>query len=546
MTMRERNVRTALMCLASFALAFFFAVVPVGTTAATDGSIAGMVTDDAGKPLRGATVTAAVDNMSVSRFSDATGKYRIEGLKPGNYNISATAYGFEVKSVPKEIGSGPSDLAFSLKARWNPSTISSAEYISAYGNDKDVHNIEGNCTGCHNFSWIMRRRGQTAAEWESFIPQMSPRQLFVTPRFSPDELKDISVSLEKVFGPDSPLPTKEQVRHVDISDEALNSTFRMYTPPTKNIAHSLVVAPNGLVWFTEHDNYSNKITSFDPRTSEFQEYPIPTPKSGDHNPWVARNGMIWVSENAAHKLAMLDPQTGKITEYIPPDGSGTHTLREDLQGNIWASGGKMTKFDIQTKKFTVYDTPSTYDIAVDAHNNVWGASSSNARSKGMLARIDAKTGDLKVYPVPGATFMRGIEGDNQDNIWFGDVTEPQARQVQREDRADDVLPAADAGLQHLRNRHRQEDRENLDGGLSGRECDPIRPGHWEIHGIPVPIADSDDPVFRRRRSRPDLVHGLRERPHRSPRHGGIEIVIGRPALEMICKSVSTAQYIFLA
>ncbi len=316
---------------------------------------------------------------------------------------------------------GPADAAFTLKAHWNVANISTAEFVSAFGNDKDVHKIEGACTVCHNFSWIMRRRGQTAAEWEDFIPQMSPRQLFVTPHFSPDELKDISVSLEKVFGPNAPIPTKEQVHHVEMSDEALNSTFRIYTPPTHIITHSLVVAPNGLVWFTEQDNFSNKIASFDPRTSEFQEFEMPTAKSGPHNPWVARNGTVWISENAAHKLAMLDPQVGKVVEYTPPDGAGTHTLREDLDGNVWASGAKMTKFDVKTKRFTLYDTPSTYDIAVDHDNNIWGAACMDARTPGMLARLDAKTRDLKIYPVPNATFIRGIEVDAQNNIWFGDV-----------------------------------------------------------------------------------------------------------------------------
>jgi virginiamycin B lyase len=422
MSNHKRTICAAFLGLAGLGLALWLAIAPNGTVAAaTQGSITGVVTDDAGKPIRGAAVTAKIDNMSVSRYSDASGKYSLDGLKPGNYSISATSYGYETKSVNKEIGGAPSDVAFSLKQHWDPSIISTAEYISAFGNDKDVHKIEGTCTVCHNFSWIMRKRGQTASEWEDFIPNMSPRHLFVTPRLSPDQLQDISVSLEKVFGPDAPLPTKEQVHHVEISDEALNATFKIYTPPTHIIAHSIVVAPNGLAWFTEQDNFSNKIASFDPRTSEFQEFEMPTPKSGPHNPWVARNGMIWISENAAHKLAMLDPQTGKITEYTPPEGAGTHTLREDLDGNIWASGARMTKFDVQTKKFTVYDTPGTYDIAVDHENNIWGAACLDALTKGMLARIDAKTGDLKIYPVPNATFLRGIEVDAQDNVWFGDV-----------------------------------------------------------------------------------------------------------------------------
>jgi virginiamycin B lyase len=418
MTKRKLNIWVVLLGMASFGLALWFVVLASGTVAAaSEGSVTGIVTNEAGKPLRGAPVTAKVENMSISRYSDGSGKYQITGLKPGNYSISATAYGYESKSVEKEIGAGPTEVGFNLKPRWNPTLISTAEYVSAFGNDKDIRNIEATCTGCHNFSWIMRRQGQTAAEWEDFIPQMSARNLFVTPKLHPAQLKDISVSLEKYFGPDSPVPTKDQVHHVEISDEALNLTYRMYAPPTHNIDHSLNVGSKGQIWFTEFDNFSNKIASFEPLTQEFQEYAMPTPKSGPHNPWVARNGMVWVTENAAHKLAVLDPKTGKITEYTPPQGAGTHTLREDSQGNIWTSQ-KITKFDIQTKKFTVYDTPSVYDVAVDAHDNAWGGSG----AKGSLVRVDSRTGDVKLIPVQGgASFIRGVEVDAQNNVWFADV-----------------------------------------------------------------------------------------------------------------------------
>ena len=172
MSKQKRNLWVRLLAVACFSLALWLAVVPSGVVAAaSEGSIAGTVTDDAGKPLRGAPVTAKLDNMSVSRYTDASGKYLITGLKPGSYKISATAYGFGSKTVDKEISTSAADVAFSLKPNWNPTQISTAEYISAFGNDKDVRNIEANCESCHNFSWIMRRRGMTAEEWKQFIPR---------------------------------------------------------------------------------------------------------------------------------------------------------------------------------------------------------------------------------------------------------------------------------------------------------------------------------------------------------------------------------------
>jgi virginiamycin B lyase len=265
----------------------------------------------------------------------------------------------------------------------------------------------------------MRRRGQTAAEWEDFIPRMSPGDLFITPGtyMTPETLHDISISLEKVFGPDSPVPTRDQVHHVEISDEALHATFRYFTPPTRNYAHSVSVGSDGKPWFTEFDNIANRVASFDLATQQFHEYEIPTTKAMPHNPWVARNGQVWVTEAMANKLAVIDPETGKVKEFSAPAGAGTHTLREDSAGDIWASGSKKSlRFNPRTQKFDTYDIAG-YDLAVDSHNNGWSTNG----PKGTIDRVDPKTGQIKRYPVPGATFMRGIEVDAQDNVWFGDV-----------------------------------------------------------------------------------------------------------------------------
>jgi virginiamycin B lyase len=412
-----QNLCAGLLAVACLSLVLWLVFVPGRVVAAaSEGSIAGMVTDDTGKPVRGAAITAKIDNMSVSRYTDTSGKYLITGLKPGRYKVSVTAYAFGSKTVDKDISTGAADVAFSLKPNWNPSQISTAEYISAFGDDKDVRNIEANCESCHNFSWIMRRRGMTADEWRQFIPNMGT--IFFIPELSDVQLDDISLSLEKVFGPDSAVPTQEQVQHVDVSDEALHATFRYFTAPTKNFTHSLSIAADGKVWFTEFDYISNRVGSFDPAKQQFQEYQSPTPKSVPHNPWVARNGQVWFSELKGRKLSVIDPETGKLTEYPVPDKAGIHTVREDSQGNIWTSGN-VTRFNPHTQKFTVFGTSSTYDVALDAHDNAWGASGDD---KPGLFRVDSKTGNIKLYPVPDMKSVRGIEVDAQQNVWFGDVT----------------------------------------------------------------------------------------------------------------------------
>lgn len=68
MTKQKPNICVALLETASFVLALWIVAFPGKTvSAASNGSIAGVVTDDVGKPIRGAAVTVNLDKMSVPR-----------------------------------------------------------------------------------------------------------------------------------------------------------------------------------------------------------------------------------------------------------------------------------------------------------------------------------------------------------------------------------------------------------------------------------------------------------------------------------------------
>src|SRR5690348_8137460 len=46
-----------------------------------------------------------------------------------------------------------------------------------------------------------------------------------------------------------------------------------------------------------------------------KEYDVPTPHARPHDPAVAPDGALWVTEQAANKLGRLDPETAKFKEY---------------------------------------------------------------------------------------------------------------------------------------------------------------------------------------------------------------------------------------
>jgi len=72
------------------------AMLSLATAAAAQARIAGTVVDDAGKPIKAATVTAESLNLgqSFSASTDESGKFTMIGLRPGQWRIIASAPGY--------------------------------------------------------------------------------------------------------------------------------------------------------------------------------------------------------------------------------------------------------------------------------------------------------------------------------------------------------------------------------------------------------------------------------------------------------------------
>ena len=72
------------------------------TLSSTDTVIHGVVTEAAGKPVRGAIVNATAGEVSVSRHSQSDGPYEIS-FPAGNYGLSVEAYGLSPKRQVRQL-----------------------------------------------------------------------------------------------------------------------------------------------------------------------------------------------------------------------------------------------------------------------------------------------------------------------------------------------------------------------------------------------------------------------------------------------------------
>jgi len=112
--MFPRPVGTAILATAA-------ALAVAATASAQTGRVGGTVKDEAGQPIKGATITAENENASPSSFTATTddkGRFAIIGLRTGQWAFMAQAPGFERDGLRMDIrtvGSPNPPIEFRLK-----------------------------------------------------------------------------------------------------------------------------------------------------------------------------------------------------------------------------------------------------------------------------------------------------------------------------------------------------------------------------------------------------------------------------------------------
>lgn len=90
--------------------------VPASLVAQKTGIIAGVVVDEAGKPIVDAEIVASADNARA--LSDSAGKFEIRNLESGQYNVRIRRLGFFPARTTADLGrGGRADIHVEMKVR---------------------------------------------------------------------------------------------------------------------------------------------------------------------------------------------------------------------------------------------------------------------------------------------------------------------------------------------------------------------------------------------------------------------------------------------
>jgi hypothetical protein len=189
--------------------------------------------------------------------------------------------------------------------------------------------------------------------------------------------------------------------------------------------------PNGkMIWSTTR----NRIVGLNIETKQFVAYDMPhwvetKQDPGGYGLDVAGDGRVWFVEREAHKVARLDPETGKIDEFPTPGKDVPRRMGADWDGNLWVGfheTGKLVKVDQKTGQMTLYQPPAenngAYHAVADQKRKVIWLTEQTADK---IARFDPRTETWTEFSLPIVeSDARRIELDpsNPNRVWWSGDT----------------------------------------------------------------------------------------------------------------------------
>ena len=404
---------------------------------ASGSSITGTVKGPDGAPFRAAFVQArnSKTRITVMALSDSSGRYKLENLPAGDYQVLARATGF--RSDPRTgvvlAADQPASFDWVLQkqmVRWTDIPIYQGFKLMPEGKGR-ARFIASCGASCHGFQRMIEVP-RDANGWRDAVRDMRARigGGVIGQIQNDQDAADLASYLSTIFGtgpgalPPSPadLPGyKETVQQ--FSDEALKIVYVMYEMPPGRMTWDANPDKDGNIWLPYFGTV-NGVGKLNPRTGELQEFLLPNQsrRVGTRSAFMGPDGIVWVVIEGG-TLVKLDPKTGTMKEYKGPAARGTmNTVRVDAKGIAWVSGTPYSyRFDPKTEKYTeLTEVPATYGANFDKHGNIWF---NEAGGQGRIFKVDSTTEKVTAWtPPPAPGSRRRLQVDSAGHAWLAQFT----------------------------------------------------------------------------------------------------------------------------
>ncbi len=433
-------------------------------------TLTGKVTSSEEGAMEGVLVSAKREGtpITVTVVTDASGMYSFpsDHMAAGDYQLDIRAAGYllidplEVKVAPEQSETVTVDLH--LKRTTDlASQLMSAEWLESLPGTHEEKSRVYKCVACHDLKPVMESH-YDAKTWPTAVERMEkwvPASVIQSPVKSPGNapadhpdpaltnyLASINLSGNRSKWP---FELKAFPRPHGAATKVIITEYDL--PGKLSLPHDVAVGHSGFVWY--NDFQRSLVGRLDPATGATKEWSLPILRPGYPEGLLTikidKDGNAWAPRFfQGCNLVKIDTQTEQSKYWQVPDDVNLpesrcgHVALGAPDGTVWMSdsgGRKMFRLHPDSGQFDVFDSfpgytadkkatsietagkksngHRTYGIGVDSAGNGYFADIAG----GTIGRVDAKTGQVTLYPTPTPdsgprrTFM-----DSEDKYWFGE------------------------------------------------------------------------------------------------------------------------------
>ena len=458
----HRNKRLGVVTLIALALlipGLSLSLGGIGRAQSSGVLLMGTITSGTGEKMEGVVISTRADGktFTTSVYSDAEGNYYFPPMEPDEYKIWAQAVTYEAGRTEVTLTGSIHRADFVLRAVKDfEAQLRGDEWVASLPEEtpedrrmKTVFRMS--CGGCHSENTSLLTRFDEEG-WKNILTVMS--RISTTGYSSSDDRapnplidyykERLAAYLAKVRGPGPspmefrprPRPTGEATLMVvteydvpgqgyglplfadgtDWSEGAASKTDRQ-----NHHAIDATLDFEGNLWFADDLNLNpyRSVGRIDWKTGVVTNFKVPMRS----NPVRAVNvhdvitdhqeGMIWFGLDDNGDLGKIDPSTGEIEIFTPPEGMARADRgfeAVDGKGRIWVlSTGGAVRYDPKIREWQQFPNPieksklgrtSTYGMAADRDGNGWWS----MFSLDLMIKADSDSGrteSLKMPPVTG-------------------------------------------------------------------------------------------------------------------------------------------------
>ena len=357
------RIGAAVAAVAAAGLAWALVAGRPHATGAVEGQV---VAINDGQPISQASVTATLPEgapgpSAVTVFTDADGRYRLEGLKGASagtsIKLTARKLGYEQVATPA--GAGAGRLYLEAVANIAPDAPASA-WLSRLPEGQDKNITIASCSSCHQvLSPRMREfaakieavrggpEGDRAAlqEWRKVVRHEAWRTA----------VKYMRAKHYSVF----PLESALSLDAIDWPT-SINSDLNFFNSDQgERIARFLAdnLSPSGEFLHSDDHRNVGEIGAT-PRTT-MREYALPPDALVRELVFAPGSKFLWGADVRRNLILRLDPSNGQKT-WFPVDfkgSTGPHTIVPDAAGRLWVSmvdNDQFGMFDPKTERWKLW------------------------------------------------------------------------------------------------------------------------------------------------------------------------------------------------